>query len=69
LKVRGSRVRRVSVQKVFPVGGDSSGWSWNGLVEGMVLSGCEVRSLHVLVGPVIPKPVFPRLEAADDRVT
>ena len=67
--MRRSRVRRASVQKVFPVGGDSSGWPRNGLVEGMVLRGCEVWSLHVLVGPVIPKPILPRLEAADDRVT
>jgi hypothetical protein len=57
-----------SHQEILPVGGDPSGWSRHGLVEGMMQRGCEARSVHVVVCPVIPKPIFAWLEAADDRV-
>ncbi len=58
-----------SHQKLLPVGGDPSVWSRHGLVEGMMLRGCEARTFCVLVCPVVPKPVLAWLEAADDRVT
>jgi hypothetical protein len=56
-------------QKGLPVGGDPSGWSRHGLVEGMMLRGREARPFHVFVRPVVPKPILAWLEAADDRVT
>jgi hypothetical protein len=56
-------------QQFLPVGGDPSSRPGHGLVEGMMFRGCEVRPLHVFVRLVIPKPILPWLEAADDRVT
>jgi len=55
-------------QKVLPVGGNPSSGSRHGLVEGMMLRGCEVRPFHVFVCSVVPKPILAWLEAADDRV-
>ena len=55
-------------QKILPVGGDPSSWPRHGLVEGMMLRGCEARPFHVLVCSVVPKPILAGLEAADDDV-
>src|SRR5580658_980131 len=56
-------------QEGLPVGGDPSGRPGHTLVEGMVLGWGEAGPFQVLAGPIVPEPVLPRLEAADDRVT
>ena len=58
-----------SHQEVLPVGGDPSGRSRYGLVDGMMLRRCEARPLKVFVRSEVPKPIFAWLETADDRVT
>jgi len=55
-------------QEALPVGGDPARGTGHGLIEGMMLRWCQARSIHVLIGSVVPKPVLARLEAADDRV-
>jgi hypothetical protein len=57
-----------SSEMVLPVGGHTAGRPGNRLLRRMVLRGRKGRAGHELVGAIVPEPVLPWLEAADDRV-
>ncbi len=52
----------------LPVSRHVTLWSWDGLVEGMMVGGSQLGSVRELIRLVVPEPVLLRLEALDDRV-
>ena len=56
-------------QLFLPIGRDPPGWSRHGLVQGVMLRRCEPGPFGVVVGPVVPEPLFPGLEATNNGVT
>src|SRR4051794_32427049 len=57
-----------SVQVALPVARNPPGWTWNCLVERMMLGRCEFRSVVELVVGEAPEPVLARFVAADERM-
>lgn|SRR5271166_606043 len=57
------------MQEVPPIGRDTPGRSWYGLIGGVMLWRCKPGPLEELIGGVAPEPVFARLEASDNGVT
>src|ERR1700722_2141066 len=55
-----------SVEVALPVGRHPAGRARGGLAERMVLGRGQRRPVVVLLGRIVPEPVFARLEAPDD---